>query len=344
MKNLLKILGITGVLLTGGTTLNALAQKREKTINNDKPYLENTISGVGYSDHQSNKTFKVEEQSLFGIYNVNDVPRIFVANNNQDDGELSMNVYPIDQAEIQDVYQGKTSINGLVSYIPTRLANESTHEIIKNFQLTEFNGKLKKAIDKSKIKSRNSFGFSVDVTDEDFDLKLPSFTLPNGEVYVAISTDWGNFYDDKGDYQYINFPESTLSEFYIKLIEGKFITFTNLGTGEVNLRSEDGFYIPAREEIQLNADSYQEPIKQSSPQPNDLEKKAITGQSPTKYISNTSTQTQDTAVYHIIEKGDTFYNLADKYWNNEKEADEIQKLNPNVDPTKLQIGQKIRVK
>lgn len=52
----------------------------------------------------------------------------------------------------------------------------------------------------------------------------------------------------------------------------------------------------------------------------------------------------DSAVYHTIQKGDTYYALADLYWGTGKEADEIEKLNPGVDKNKLKIGQKIRVK
>ncbi len=55
-------------------------------------------------------------------------------------------------------------------------------------------------------------------------------------------------------------------------------------------------------------------------------------------------ETKDTAVYHIIEKGDTYLKLAEIYWGTIQEADEIKKLNPGVDYKKLKIGQKIRVK
>ena len=46
-------------------------------------------------------------------------------------------------------------------------------------------------------------------------------------------------------------------------------------------------------------------------------------------------------VYHTIESGDTFGHLAIKY---ETSSKKIQELNPDVDPVKIQIGQKIRVK
>ena len=47
------------------------------------------------------------------------------------------------------------------------------------------------------------------------------------------------------------------------------------------------------------------------------------------------------AKYHIIESGDTFGHLAVKYNTTSKR---IQELNPDVDPVKIKIGQKIRVK
>jgi LysM repeat protein len=46
-------------------------------------------------------------------------------------------------------------------------------------------------------------------------------------------------------------------------------------------------------------------------------------------------------VYHTIESGDTFGHLAVKYDTSSKK---IQELNPDLDPTRLQLGQKIRVK
>ena len=52
-------------------------------------------------------------------------------------------------------------------------------------------------------------------------------------------------------------------------------------------------------------------------------------------------EVDDNAVDHVIAAGDNFSTLAKKY---ETTSDRIQKLNPDVDPKKIQIGQKIRVK
>lgn len=51
--------------------------------------------------------------------------------------------------------------------------------------------------------------------------------------------------------------------------------------------------------------------------------------------------TSGNATYHVIKSGDTFGHLATKYNTTSKR---IQELNPGVDPTKIQIGQRIRVK
>lgn len=64
-------------------------------------------------------------------------------------------------------------------------------------------------------------------------------------------------------------------------------------------------------------------------------------QRPTKSsITNTSAEHYNEPVYHTIEEGDTFGSLAVKYLTTSKK---IQELNPDVDPTKLLIGLKIRV-
>lgn len=65
---------------------------------------------------------------------------------------------------------------------------------------------------------------------------------------------------------------------------------------------------------------------------------------PTTSVSvtkSTSSKSSSSATYHTIEEGDMFSSLAIKYKTTSKR---IQELNPDVDPTKLQIGQKIRVK
>lgn len=56
---------------------------------------------------------------------------------------------------------------------------------------------------------------------------------------------------------------------------------------------------------------------------------------------STTTKSSTTTQYHTVVEGDTFGSLAKKY---NTTSDAIQKLNPDVEPTKMRIGQKIRVK
>jgi LysM repeat protein len=60
--------------------------------------------------------------------------------------------------------------------------------------------------------------------------------------------------------------------------------------------------------------------------------------------TTTTTVTETTAPgaqYYVVQSGDTFGSMAEKYSTT---VDELMTLNPGVDPTALNIGQKIRVK
>jgi LysM repeat protein len=54
-----------------------------------------------------------------------------------------------------------------------------------------------------------------------------------------------------------------------------------------------------------------------------------------------STSTQAAAKYYQVKKGDTFGGIAKKH---QVSVSQLQKLNPKVSPSKLTIGQRIRVK
>ena len=72
------------------------------------------------------------------------------------------------------------------------------------------------------------------------------------------------------------------------------------------------------------------------------EKAAAAPKKPTTTKSSTTTpKSSTTSQYHVVVEGDTFGSLAKKY-NTTSEA--IQKLNPDVEPTKMRIGQKLCVK
>jgi LysM repeat protein len=59
----------------------------------------------------------------------------------------------------------------------------------------------------------------------------------------------------------------------------------------------------------------------------------ITGSTPT-------TTTDAEGEYYVIESGDTLGGIADKY---DTTVEELVRLNPDVDPTALRVGQRIRV-
>ena len=58
-------------------------------------------------------------------------------------------------------------------------------------------------------------------------------------------------------------------------------------------------------------------------------------------VRGTGGATNSNATYHVVKSGDTFGHIAAKYHTTSKR---IQELNPKVDPTRIQIGQRIRVK
>lgn len=58
-------------------------------------------------------------------------------------------------------------------------------------------------------------------------------------------------------------------------------------------------------------------------------------------VKGTGGATNSNATYHVVKSGDTFSHIAAKYHTTSKR---IQELNPKVDPARIQIGQKIRVK
>ncbi|MGA4517198.1 phage baseplate protein [Solibacillus silvestris] len=57
-------------------------------------------------------------------------------------------------------------------------------------------------------------------------------------------------------------------------------------------------------------------------------------------LKQTQSQTAGSAT-HVVKKGDTLWDLAPKYGTTWQQ---LQKLNGNIDPKKLQIGQKLKVK
>jgi LysM repeat protein len=73
-------------------------------------------------------------------------------------------------------------------------------------------------------------------------------------------------------------------------------------------------------------------------------KLVLTTPQSTTATTTTATATETTtpgAVYYVVQSGDTLGSVAEKYGTT---VDDLMTLNPGVDPTALNIGQRIRVK
>ena len=96
------------------------------------------------------------------------------------------------------------------------------------------------------------------------------------------------------------------------------------------------------EDAKLRGDKPSEPQKQVAEQPKDQPKTETKPKAEVKSESKSSEQSTDEGeLWHTIVAGDKFYNLAKQYGTTQKA---IEELNPGVDPTKLQLGQKVRIK
>ncbi|MCX6751014.1 MAG: LysM domain-containing protein [Candidatus Pacearchaeota archaeon] len=72
--------------------------------------------------------------------------------------------------------------------------------------------------------------------------------------------------------------------------------------------------------------------------------KTDTEQVQKKEDSTLENKTYDSTAYHIIQKGDTYWSLAEKYFGTGKKEVRIEKLNPRINSDSLKVGQKIRIK
>ncbi len=329
MKNKIKNLGLSGILL-GVTISPCFSQK-----NQDKEYISNTINNVQYTDKTWNNKFNLEEQFLLGKYNLKDIPVILAKNNDFEKGELEFIVYPENECEIQNIYGRGIALVGN-KYIPTRLVTKN-HERIKNFELNEINAKIIKEIKKSKIKSQNSYGFSIDLSEKDLKSKLPQITLPNGKNYLCLDVDWGNFYTDNGNIHKIDL-NGKLSKFFVPITNG-YVEGIDMGNGKIYLHSEEGFYIPVIEEQQIILEEF-ERTKNEDKNTNYM-----------KYLEEKRNLEFDSEKapgknYYIIKKGDNLKKISEFFYGSEKEIERIYELNPEIDKkTNLILpGQKIRIR
>lgn len=90
------------------------------------------------------------------------------------------------------------------------------------------------------------------------------------------------------------------------------------------------------EDAKLRGDNPSEPQMQVVEQAEEQPKAEPKFETKTSEPSTTGDE-----VWHTIVSGDSFYNLAKRYGTTQQS---IEALNPNVEPTKLQLGQKVRIK
>lgn len=148
--------GLAAMVLAGAFALNTQninAQKRN--------YIEGTSQETKYSDAKTKDyaKYKLEGNVLFKKKNAkNDDVYFFKENEDLDEGELDFLIYPADKSQIKTSFSGKTTLEG-IGYIPTQLTYKN--QKITEFELSDFNAKLKKKLIKKKRKqSENSFGYS----------------------------------------------------------------------------------------------------------------------------------------------------------------------------------------
>jgi LysM repeat protein len=93
----------------------------------------------------------------------------------------------------------------------------------------------------------------------------------------------------------------------------------------------------ARERDEKRFGSAKKTIESKTSQQKDTSNKQT--QYPLKKDSSKKEEIQE----YTIKSGDTFYNIAEKFYGTGKDDYWIQKANPKVDPSKLKVGQKILI-
>jgi LysM repeat protein len=81
------------------------------------------------------------------------------------------------------------------------------------------------------------------------------------------------------------------------------------------------------------------PATSTATKPTTTRKLVLT--TPQSTTATTAETTTPGAEYYVVQSGDTLGSIAQKY---NTTVDELMTLNPGIDPTALNIGQKIRVK
>jgi hypothetical protein len=334
MKKSVVLGGLAGILLAC-LPLTSFGQKRQ--------YVQGNVHEVKY-EQTTEKDFpkyKLEEQCLFNnCYTFwNYAPR---------SGELNFWVSKKEEENMtfQEGKQVKIDAN---SYIPTKVGD--------NINVTELAIK-RTSIEKLKrrAKERNSIGFSVDITDKDLKFSLPEQII-NGTPYVILQEMLDNS-QERDDLPFYLIPKTKGTK--ISFLGTSFIEENGYQVQAVIECDEKGGVfqpVPFSESGRLYLDTSKMLSEENSqagiPEQQDtnkktdymkyregLEKEQFKGSKLEK-----QTQTKDASEKkdeeYTLKEGDSFYNLADRFYGTGKDAYWIQKANPNINPSKLKVGQKI---
>ena len=255
MKNITKKgMGLAGLILTAGLTLNAQNASKKQ----DLPYVTGTSQETVYSNSKNNSNYQIEGHVLFNRKYGDGETDFFKINNDLEEGELEFTVYPSEFAKIKTSFSGKTSLDGK-EYIPTRMITNKD-SIAREFELTNLSAKLSSKIkNHSRKLSKNKFGYSYLIKSKDMKEMFPQINIM-GQDYLYFNGTKGAFViNNKGKNQLMGpSPEAIengfiLPEIFIPLKDLDKVQFgVNPETGNLTIYSEEGFYIPTLESKQVN--------------------------------------------------------------------------------------------
>jgi LysM repeat protein len=342
IPNIIK--GLAGLVLAGSLSLNSAAQERE--------YLQGNVNNVKYelTTEQDFPQYKLEEHCLFDNHSC-----YAFWDYSPKEGELDF--WISDKNEESMTFQNGRQVKiDAPKYIPTKVGEIAN---IRNLAIekTSFEELKKRA------KEKQYFGFSVDITDEDLRFALPELVI-KGTPYIVLrevldnsseQIDLPYYLIPKTEGTKIFFPSQAFLEINKDAFPATITCDKQGGVFQPIFKVEDYKSSPTqisientsnqekKEEWQGNTEKtpYMKHLEEQEKQEqksNTLEKKVT----QTLQKTQAKTEKKDTCTY-TVKKGDTFYSLATIFYGNEKDVDKIQGLNPDVNPEKLKIGQKLKV-
>jgi len=309
MKNKL-IKDLAGIVLAGSLALNSFGQKRE--------YLNGNVHDINYTNatEKDFPKYKIEEQFLFNnCYTFwNNAPKT---------DELNFSITKCND-ETKTFQEGKQLSVEAPKYTPLKLFDEIdvTNLAIKKPSLERL---------KRRAKSKQDFGFSVDITDSDLKFNLPEIDI-NGTEYIVLNA-------------LNNVNENTLPLYLIPKTRGTKIKILTQGVTNGNYSIQatiicdetSGVYMPVAKNKMISGteENYPTGVLEEKVEKTDYMKY--------KEREEQASKKSDCAINYTIKSGNTYWNIAESVLGNGKRAGEIQNLNNNIKPNELKVGQKIKI-